>query len=681
MNKKSLQLTAAEDDEIIPFPVAGPQAFYVLRENPASRAMRVKLSGLGECFPIDEIRRNQWGHGDNQFAFLHVEGSYYPDFIEESGLYFFSIKLLEDYVKYQVYIKPEDEYKRVALVSEGRTRQEEYAIVMPEQIDCLAEGSVRYDKNHQLTYFEIDPEKTKDLHIFRIKDFPHLIMTAKLNRLDYAGYECVRIENYFDYAGERDNTCAERRNGNIFAAALKDYFDTAVANKEFLCHYHMQNLSQKFYPAIEAEIKEGLQNIFKSYTCQPSRAEQGLNSHILFVCHPDGRFAVEDTFDAYFGITSFESASAREVFVCAGNLPAALQQEGKKAAQELLHKAFMAACCVCERFPAVHHDRRFRIYMRDAASKRLIAPLMYDFKSAFQRDIEDAGELKKYDFNGQFMDEFNFIGKNLSGMSITGASLRGADLRDSDLNKTVFINCDLTGARLSSCRARGAVFSKCTLYKTDFACADLDGAEIISAGDLRHAVFRQANLSNAHISDTAIESVYCFGAIMSNAVIECSGIIFNNVFCLSDCRSAQFKGGIQENLLEYVDFRNADLSGAVFNVHFMKNVSFVKAKLNGTDLSCCAIIKQCNFSRSNCQSMIPGNTRVEFCDFTRADLSLISAKKGMKFSGNDFSFTNLSGYDFSEAGYCMPNHFIHANVSGCNLSGLDLSSSVLLRQE
>lgn len=86
----------------------------------------------------------------------------------------------------------EIEFNHVGFYSEQGCRVEEYCLIVPEEVDCVLEGSASYDKAGRS--FEIDPDKAGQLEIFKVKGFPHLIVTAKLNRIDFGGYQCRFIQ-------------------------------------------------------------------------------------------------------------------------------------------------------------------------------------------------------------------------------------------------------------------------------------------------------------------------------------------------------------------------------------------------------------------------------------------------------------------------------------------------------
>ena len=178
-------------DELVDYDTSSNKCFYVLREQPERTGDRVRLTELGKVLPLRDIRANQLQNINKEAYFIEAEGDFFPDFIEEYGIYLVSLPFLE-YLQSRLNLG-NIEYNRIAINVNQDNRSEEYALLIPEVIDAALEGSARYDKNNILEFLEIDEERVGQLEIFKLKDFPHLIVTAKLNRLAFAGYECLRL--------------------------------------------------------------------------------------------------------------------------------------------------------------------------------------------------------------------------------------------------------------------------------------------------------------------------------------------------------------------------------------------------------------------------------------------------------------------------------------------------------
>ena len=208
-----------------------------------------------------------------------MEGSFFPDFIEEYGIYLVSLPFLE-YLQSRLNLG-NIEYGRVVINATQANRSEEYALIVPEVIDPVLEGTARYDKNNILEFLEIDEEKVGRLEIFRIKDFPHLIVTAKLNRLAFTGYECVRLENFFSYEAERDRTYRERLQGIKLAAVTKTYERLADATGDINYRFSLRRLLDQYY--IEREIRQGLQKLCDSQPGFPLAVEKLSDRFLLLL--------------------------------------------------------------------------------------------------------------------------------------------------------------------------------------------------------------------------------------------------------------------------------------------------------------------------------------------------------------------------------------------------------------
>lgn len=201
-------------DEILDIDTSIEKEYYILSEEEATKDIRVGLSELKKYIPIEDIRKEKISYTDKEAIFVQTpEGEYYPDYIKEKGIHLFSVRLYE-YIKTKVFMR-DIERNTIALVGEGGKRQEEYKLLIPDTLDCILEGSEKYDKTGKLIYFEIDPMKAGECEIFKVKDFPHIILRNKLNRIRYSGFKCMRIENHFKYEEEQEKKYKRKKSRRI----------------------------------------------------------------------------------------------------------------------------------------------------------------------------------------------------------------------------------------------------------------------------------------------------------------------------------------------------------------------------------------------------------------------------------------------------------------------------------
>jgi uncharacterized protein YjbI with pentapeptide repeats len=125
------------------------------------------------------------------------------------------------------------------------------------------------------------------------------------------------------------------------------------------------------------------------------------------------------------------------------------------------------------------------------------------------------------------------------------------------------------------------------------------------------------------------------------------------------------------------DFHNSDLSECVIAVHKIVAGSFANCKLCESDFSKCETLLTCDFRGSSCAGLDLKEVRVTQCNFTKVDLSRLKVKSGTIFAGNNFTYTNLSGYDFTVSGCLSPNNYTNANLSGCHLENTDFSAALV----
>lgn len=160
-------------------------------------------------------------------------------------------------------------------------------------------------------------------------------------------------------------------------------------------------------------------------------------------------------------------------------------------------------------------------------------------------------------------------GASLNGADLTAAHLRGACLRDADLQKARLDRVDLSRVELAGARLGGAAGREVTAMKTDFSGVDFSGATFV------HASFTECKLDGARFDGSTLSS---------STFIDCTGA------------GASFRGAkldslrvarAEANVADYPDcvFEDADLRGAHLRGADLARGRFLRARLDGADLS------------------------------------------------------------------------------------------------
>lgn len=660
-------------DELVDYDTSNSKCFYVLRERQERTGERVRLTDLGKVLPLRDIRNNQLQNLNNETYFIEAEGSFFPDFIEECGIYLASLPFLE-YLQSRLNLG-NIEYGRVVINGTQDNRSEEYALLIPEVIEAVHEESARYDKHNILEFLEIDEEKVGRLEIFKLEDFPHLIVTAKLNRLAFAGYECIRLENYFNYEAERDRIYRERLQGTKLAAVTNIYERLADATGDINYRFSLRRLLDKYY--IEREIRQGLQKLCDSQQGFPLAVEKLSDRFLLlFWSWEDQTIEVAPVQAEFFGHPGFTLPTLGPVVQFINRLPKILVEPAKAVCWETILKLMLAESQIFAKYPGIHGEQRFRVYLHQKTSRSLNPALVYDYKSPFQKRIETANVFQDKDLLHQDLREIDFSNKNLAGKRIEGCDLRRAKFTNAVLTGTEFSNCDLTGADFSQSCLGQAKFICCNLERSGFRQADLQKVRLVNC-NLWHTGFIKSDLTGGVFEKINLEQVLFYRSKLGGALFDIQEIARDTSFALCDLKNTVFNGTEDEAIIFNCDFRNADLSGSRFLVAEIRNSNFTKAKLTQTDMSGCSRIAGSNFRYCSCAELNLAGVIVEDSDFSWADLSWVKPKTGVKFIYCDFTHANLSGFDFG-AGYGRANIFDSTDLSNCKLEGADLRESMVI---
>ncbi|HBF37687.1 MAG TPA: hypothetical protein DDW50_10235, partial [Firmicutes bacterium] len=633
-------------DEMEDFPVRNGRAFYILQnESEPGPAERIRLPNLEKYFPLKDIKDNHLEGLDKEGFFMQVSGSYYPDFLQEKGLTFFSSPLL-DYLKTKIDTE-EIEYNWIGLISDGGKRNEEYRLVIPERLDCIRQESIRRNpKSDVIEYLELDETKIPENGIFRAEGFPYLLVTEKLNRLRYSGFRCIRLENFFHYEEVRDQDYRERAAGLRLAAVTEIYEEkgnaTGTTNYKF-------GLRQVIEAVKRAEIEQGLKSIFDSFEGEPFPTDRLFARFLDFTWSPE-RLEINLVQEAaeHFRTTGFTIPSMAQVRDYVAKLPEELRQDGEKVVTENILRFAITACSrIFDTYENIHGGQRFRLYLWDETSPSANPPLIYDYKDKFQKEVEQATDLSRFDLSQKDLREFDLSHKNLRGVKISGSNLRRTNLQEANLTGVEMTDCNLAGTQFTKSIMDGAKIKDCRLDRTNFDGAGLKRAEIEN-GLLQQMSLVRSDLTGAKITGFNLSKSFFYRAKLSGTLFEIPGMLDDNAFRLCDMREARFLGNADEfaNLLSGCDFSNSDLTACQFEVKGIKNTAFTKSKLLNVTFSRCRDISDCDFRGSSCIGMNIAGVWLYNNDFSGVDLSQIKPRKEGIFVGNNFTNASLAGYDF-----------------------------------
>ncbi|MCX7746238.1 MAG: pentapeptide repeat-containing protein [Clostridia bacterium] len=663
-----------EQQEISDYSIEITKKYYVLKEREEGREERIRIKDLKAVLSMAEPAGNKSNPIGEKNLFIEVAGSFFPDFFEEGGIYFLSLTFFE-YLKNKINIRGM-EYRRIGLVSENRKRVEEYCLVMPQEVDCVLPDSRETAKTGEIVYFEIDDERTGVLEIFKVKGFPHLFVTEKLSRIGFAGFECTRIENYFDYEGIRDRNFKERLSGKRLEEVLREFENEA---RKLGKTDYIYGLRQFLNPEkIRRDVGEGINDILDSYNgIEFWIDELSERFFVFFWSWETGKVELAESHCVYFDQKEFYLKGMEDIKNYIARLPQQLKDFGKKVCVETILTCFSVQSKIFEKYENIHHGKRFRIYLAEEDFKSMNVPMVYDYKSKFQLDMEASKNIKGVDISEKDLREFDFSGRDLNGVTIKESNLRRAKFNGSILNGAVFINCDLTGAEFKKSSLKDAKFIDSKLDRSIFDGADMRGIQMTGCA-VYHSSFVKSDMSGGMITGEDFSTAYFYKARLFETVFRILVAFKYNIFQLCDLRGAVFAGYDKEisSLMASCDFRNSDLSGSKFELDRILNCNYTKSKLHNVSFQGSSTIAGCNFKWSSCLGMNLEGVRVYRCDFTFVDLSKMKTMKETVFMENNFSYANLSRCSFN--GDFRKNEMVYTDLSNCNFKACDLSTSKIL---
>lgn len=220
----------------------------------------------------------------------------------------------------------------------------------------------------------------------------------------------------------------------------------------------------------------------------------------------------------------------------------------------------------------------------------------------FSEGIDLTGrDLRFANFSGARLINANFRGARLDSANLTNATLLSTNFHETGLNGARFDSATLSGARFCSTFARGtrfddASFEGVVLVSSDLTRAKLPRAKIlcsyISNSDFTEAEMYRTNLEESTILESIFIRTRLAGGTMRGSIIE--GSTFDDAFLVgthatgSTILASSFVGAKLQNFdlscgqLWFVNYANADLSGALFNGASLRNVLMVDASTIAT---------------------------------------------------------------------------------------------------
>jgi uncharacterized protein YjbI with pentapeptide repeats len=662
-----------ENDTLEPG-LPGVKPYYILREC-ESNSMRVRL--LRKIGTIVKNRLGPEARNDQaKVCYIDVDGEYFPDFLEEDGYQLVSVPLLA-YLEYKFDFVPLAPY-RIALVAEAGRRIEEYALLLPDELDCVVAESMVHNEKQVLEYFELDLARVGGGEIFKVKDFPHLLLARKLNRIEFAGVECIRIDRYFDYEAKEAELSRARLESQHPEQLLKKLEAAATMGPDSL------NIKE-FLKAVGSgtvnyDFNRGLRDVFESFQPRPQRNLEFAADSLEFVWSWEREACELVRGREFFREPGFAFKYLTELKAVWGKLPETVRADGYKLCFDTVKTAAgNATQAMFGRFERIHGNRKFRIYLREAAEPAAKAFLIHEFKGRSSASSQPSSDSVDVDLNNRDLRGSDFSGRQFAGLKITGSNLSRVRFHGSRLNRVEFCNCDLSGAEFKDANLIGAKFIDCRLDRAGFEQAELKGSEITGCS-LEHTRFVKGSLIELKLSAEALFCTYFYRSRIYNAVFTVPGALTGCVFRLCDLRNTHFNGDLQvfNNNLEDCDFRNADLSGCKFATRGVARCRFDKAKLQNVDFSGCKEINSCDFRWSNCIGVNLTGISFKNNNLTFVDLSRLQPKRGAVFYGNDLSYTNFEGYDFGAEAVLIGNQLIYTNLTNCNLTDAWLNDSKIL---
>ena len=231
----------------------------------------------------------------------------------------------------------------------------------------------------------------------------------------------------------------------------------------------------------------------------------------------------------------------------------------------------------------------------------------------------DYNQLEKEDLSIKDKKDGNyFYLKNQLGGS--EKILVGKDLSEVDLSKIDLVGQDLSGANLSGQKhdihdLRKIDFTGTILRGANLSFTDLSGQDL-SGKDLRAINFHNANLENADLSNITLSKIIQSSDPSPNGTIcshpddlllnvvadnRCGISVIKNESIRTDFSDANLKNAtilVSNNLINFVDFSGADLTGIDFSDVTFRACEFNGADFNDNNFNSVSFV-QCDFIGAN----------------------------------------------------------------------------------
>lgn len=258
-----------------------------------------------------------------------------------------------------------------------------------------------------------------------------------------------------------------------------------------------------------------------------------------------------------------------------------------------------------------------------------------------------------------------------------GNVLRGRDLSGLDLRYLDFSGVDLCDVDMSRADLRGSLIDSGTpLGRTVFNNADMRRMRFVGRLDphrpvyLEDADLREADFSRANVSWFQFDGSDMSGAILRNAVFECTNMEGVNL-ARADATGASLDG---------IDLREADLTGAVMDKAFLDRTVMADATVDGTSVHGLRIrrgnVRRVDFGQARgAGSMFFENTKTKGSTLPRGfvnhyyDASLITQGNGWRLNYRNNGLDCVLTFDWRDG--CPEPRTLAHNPKWADISNRD----------
>jgi hypothetical protein len=350
------------------YPATGATGCYCVLVPQETGAFGLDAKAIGKHLTPEFLAQSKTAkEADLNLRPLYIDdaGQYFPDYLIVAGLDLVSQKFLR-YLEYKFILEPYV-YNPIFLVAKNGERIESYYLLIPETLDCLINTS--YTSTGQLAYYEIDTFQTQGKELFRVKGFPYLIVTAKLNRIEFCGYQCPRIEAFFNYPTVREKEYRERMGKRPLIAAQNDYQAETAKLKQW--SYFSGYTGMLARCNLGREIAAGLKNIFESYRGEPSALSTPSGAGLSFVLSAK-RESLELSEDCrdFFSQWRISLDGLQTVKEYLAQLPKSLKPAARRLFDETVFDHLCAGLKLLDAYGQIHGDQIFSVIFKDRRSEK-----------------------------------------------------------------------------------------------------------------------------------------------------------------------------------------------------------------------------------------------------------------------------------------------------------------------